>query len=133
MSDFLLDGDGDLSLTEGAATKVTGQQAVAQRLVIRLKLFKGDWFLNLLEGVPYHEQVLPKRASPGVRREVFRRVIASLHGVKRVLALEVSIDGATRVLSVSGEVQLEDLTTLPFALTTALFDFGDPVLEGEAA
>lgn len=112
---------------------VTGRDAIAQRLGIRLKFFRGDWFLNALEGVPYHEFILPKRASPGIRRAVFQRAIAELRGVKQVLALDVQIDPRTRMLSVTGSAELEDLSTLEFQVNPPLFDLGAPISEGEAA
>jgi hypothetical protein len=132
VSDFALDASGDLQVTAGRLSVVTGQSAVAQRLSIRLRLFRGDWFLNALEGVPYHDQVLPKGASAAVRREVIRRVIATMAGVQRVVSLDLQLDAAARSLQVRGEIELQDLSTLPFALTPPLFDFGDPIVEGAA-
>lgn len=134
MSDFALDPlTGDLAISAGKLAIVTGRDAVAQRLSVRLKLFRGDWFLNQLDGIPYHDLILPKRVSAGVRREVFRRAIAELRGVSQVLALDLQIDPKTRVLTVTGTAQLTDLTLLPFVVNPPLFDFGATSSEGEGS
>ncbi|HEV7717112.1 MAG TPA: hypothetical protein VGO53_16055 [Steroidobacteraceae bacterium] len=133
MSDFALTGDGDLDVQTGRLRAVTGTEALAQRLRVRLRLFRGDWFLNVLEGVPYHDFVLRKRTSPGVRREVFRRAIAEMRGVLDVVSLDVQVDPRTRTLSVTGEVRGQDLGSVPFAINEPIFDLGSVPPEGAAA
>lgn len=133
MSDLALSDDGDLEVTLGSARVVTGTEALAQRLSIRLKFFRGDWFLNVLEGVPYHDYVLRKRTSAAVRREVFRRAIATTRGVQQIVSLNVELDQRTRVLSVTGEVLAEDLSTVPFEVNPPLLDLPALVPEGAAA
>jgi hypothetical protein len=130
VSDFALTPDGDLEITHGRARVVRGVEAISQRLRIRFRLWRGDWFLNTLEGIPYNEIVLRKRTSPGLRREVFRRAALRMHGIRDVLSMDVAIDGRTRALSVRAELLLEDLTTLPFVETPPLFDFGATPPEG---
>lgn len=131
VSDFALGIDGDLEVTLGRLRVCTGTEALAQRLRIRLKLFRGDWFLNVLEGVPYHDYVLRKRTSPAVRREVFRRAIVTMRGVKQLVSLEVSLDRRARTLTVTGEVLADDLSTVPFAVNPPMLDF--PALPAEGA
>lgn len=131
MSDWALNSDGDLEVILGRARIVTGTEAIAQRLSIRLKLFRGDWFLNVLEGVPYHDFVLRKRTTAAVRREVFRRAIATMRGVKQLVSLDVQLDGPARRLIVTGEVVADDLSTVPFVVNPPLFDF--PALPPEGA
>ena len=129
MSDWALNGDGDLEVPLGRARVVRGAEAISQRLQIRLKFFRGDWYLNVLEGVPYHDFVLRKRTSPAVRREVFRRAIIGMRGVKQLVSLNVDLDRATRQLQVTGEVVADDLSTVPFAVNPPLL--GLPTLPPE--
>lgn len=133
MSDFALTGDGDLEITRGHLRVVTGTEALAQRLRVRLKLFRGDWFLDVRQGVPYHDFVLRKRSSPAVRREVFRRTIATTRGVREIVSLEVELDRTGRKLRVTGEVRAEDLTTVPFSANPPLLGFPTPLSEGAAS
>lgn len=131
VSDFALTGDGDLEITRGHLRVVTGTEAIAQRLRTRLKLFRGEWFLDTLQGVPYHDFVLRKRTSPAVRREVFRRAIVSMRGVRQLVSLTVELDRVGRNLIVTGEVRTDDLTVVPFALNPPVLDF--PTLPPEGA
>lgn len=131
MSDLALGADGDLEVTLGSARMVTGTEALAQRLSIRLKTFRGDWFLNVLEGVPYHDFVLRKRTTAAVRREVFRKTIATTRGVQQIVSLNVELDQRTRALQVSGEVIAEDLSAVPFLVNPPLLDL--PVMPPEGA
>jgi hypothetical protein len=131
VSDFALTSSGDLEITRGRLRVVTGTEAIAQRLRVRLRLFRSDWFLDTLAGVPYHDYVLRKRSSPGVRREVFRRAIASMPGVREIVSLDVQLDQRARTLTVTCEVRTDDLTVVPFTLAEPVFDL--PVLPAEGA
>ena len=132
MADFALNADGDLDVVAGRIRKLTGTDAVQQRLKTRLQLFKGDWFRNLLSGIPYHEQIFPKRARPTVRREVFRRAIATMRGISGVPQIALTIDAGARKLSVRGQATLDDGTALDFSLNPPVFDFGTAPSEDEA-
>jgi len=132
VSDFALTAAGDLEITLGKLRVVTGTEALAQRLRTRLRLFRGDWFLDLLQGVPYHDFVLHKRSTAAVQREVFRRAIASMRGVREVVSLDVELDGSTRTLLVTGEVRTDDLSTVAFELNPPALGFGTPPAEGAA-
>lgn len=131
MSDWALGADGDLEITRGRTRVVRGNEALAQRLAIRLKFFRGDWFLDVAQGVPYHDFVLRKRTTPAVRREVFRRAIVTTRGVKELVSLDVELDPATRTLRVTGEVITDDLSTLTFEVNPPLLGF--PTLPPEGA
>lgn len=129
VSDLALDPvTGDLLVTviDGikTLTKVTGIGATAQRLAIRMRLFLGDWYLNLLQGIPYHQTVLRKGCSPALRREVFRRPMATLPGVAEVTSLSVELDGATRRLDVRAQLRLTTGEVLVVQDSPPLFDFG---------
>ena len=52
--DLALDANGDLDLT-GGGSLVEGQQAIAQRLKIRLLTFLGEYFLDSDRGLPWLE------------------------------------------------------------------------------
>lgn len=56
MSDIQLnEATGDLDLSPFDLQIVTGLEFVAQRLRIRLDIQKGEWFLDLREGLPYRD------------------------------------------------------------------------------
>jgi hypothetical protein len=53
---------GDLALSDlgDAFIRTTLADEFAQRLRVRLSFFKGEWFLNLDEGMPYYQLILVK-------------------------------------------------------------------------
>lgn len=103
---------GDLALDDAGLEVVHTSLAdeVAQRLTVRLKFFRGEWFLNLLEGTPYYERVLTKGVSDRVIQAVFGGVIRGTQGVSSLTSLTYSL-GSDRVLTLSFVAKLEDGTT----------------------
>lgn len=92
---------------------ITGADMIAQRIGIRFKFWLGEWFLDTREGVPYIEQVLVANPDLSLIRALFRRVITSTPGVKRVESLDLSFDRAARTLVVgSFRATLIDGSTL---------------------
>lgn len=92
---------------------------VAQRIHVRLKFFKGEWFLNLDEGTPWYQELLVKGASDRTIRSVFGQVIGECPGVAELTSLSYALDKRTRRLSLRFTARLDDGTTLRSA------DFGE--------
>lgn len=107
MADLLLDADGDLDITAGALSLVTGADAIAQQIRIALRLFKGEWFLSPSEGMPYYETILQKGTRPAALQSLFRRALLQVPGVVEVLSLDLDLDTATRQLSLTFEVSVD--------------------------
>lgn len=110
--DFLLDIDGDLDLSSGDLRFTTGLQAVAQGIWIRIQMFKGEWFLNLEEGIPYlpndtvseADALLGGKFSELRARAAFRKAIAAAPGVQTIDSLAVTFSAATRIMRVDFKV-----------------------------
>lgn len=96
---FALNGSGDLDFSNGRLQLVGGQDAIVQRLKIRLKTFKGEWYLDRRIGVPYRESILVKNSRRAVLTSIFRKVIRTTEGVKSIERLDLDFNNETRVLS----------------------------------
>jgi hypothetical protein len=113
--DLLLDTDGDIVVSGGDVVFATGIEAVVQRLRRRLNLFRGEWFLDLDEGVPWvatdlvseSEAILGGKYSELKARTALRTAILSSPGVVELTALDVSFVSQTRTLVVSFRVRTE--------------------------
>lgn len=102
MTDIALDpATGDLDLTGGGLNLVRGAEEVAQELRIRFLFFKGEWFLNPEEGIPYHDEILGQKVSQQVVDSIFRKVITTCPGVQSLDSFESSLDQETRVLTLN--------------------------------
>lgn len=100
--DILLDdATNDLDLSRGGDLTLTPD--VAQAIRIRLKFFRGEWFLDREQGVPWFEQIFVKNPNLEHVRAIFRKVIVDTPGVGDVRTVEVTYDPLTRGLSLEFE------------------------------
>lgn len=102
--DLLLDTDGDLVVAVTDLVFSSGVESVAQALRIRLLTFRGEWFLDLDNGVPYYQDLLGQKFDQITAQAAFREAIVGTDNVDEILSLSTSFDGATRTLNVSWAV-----------------------------
>lgn len=104
---------GDLALTDQGTevVKTVLADEVAQRLAVRLQFFKGEWFLDLREGMPYFERVLVKGPIRELTYAVFRQAIQETEGVASVADLQLE-RGENRTLAVTFTAALSDGSVL---------------------
>ncbi len=109
MSDIMLDPKtGDLDLSGFDLKIVTGKEAIAQRLRIRLRFFYSEWYLDRTFGIPYYQSVFQKPANAAILDAVFKDAILDTPGVLRLTRFTLDIDTARRELSVVFSVETED-------------------------
>jgi hypothetical protein len=101
--DFALGADGDLLLTStGDVSAVTGRDAVAQHVRVRLRFIKGECFADLRLGFPWRQEVLGvKNPNLDRIRALVRRTIETTPGIREVNELALSHDRRARRLTVS--------------------------------
>jgi hypothetical protein len=118
---------GDLKLVKGDIVWVIEKiDQVVQQARIRLLSFRGDWFLDLREGVPYFEDVLVKNPNAGRIRAIMRQSLLGIPSVIRVPDLVLAFDKAQRLLRIRWSLVLDDGTVIRSE------DFGPFVLELDA-
>ncbi len=76
---------GDLYLENGTVHLTTTLiEEVAQRLFVSLKMFKGEWFLDPSQGVPYWQSILGIKQPLSVVTQIFRQAVAQQPGISRI-------------------------------------------------
>lgn len=106
MSDIAINPTtGDLQILNGDLSLTSGSSGIAQNLRIRLNFFKGEWFLDATQGMPYFQNVLVKQPNSQAIRAIFRKAILTTPGVTSVSNLELDLDNSLRKLSVSFEAE----------------------------
>ena len=100
--------DGEIVIEAGELQFVTGTDAIAQHVATRMRLFKGEWFLDRNIGVPYFDEVMVKTQDAALIAPIFRRVIEETPGIESVDRLDVELDSTTRTLSIEGEATSAD-------------------------
>lgn len=79
---------------------IDGADRVAQQIKITLGFWKGEWFLNTQQGVPYPERILVKNPNASHIRQVLQEQIASVDGVTRASVDSVLVDQQSRTAEV---------------------------------
>ena len=99
-----LTSSGDYSFGHGQANMlINSPEAVAQAVMTRLKLFTGEYFVDLLEGTPYVPGVLGRHTAE-TYDAVFRERILATEGVTELVSYESELDRDTRRLGVYAEI-----------------------------
>ncbi len=89
-----------------------GVEAVLQRMRVRCRFFKGEWFLDTRIGVPYFDAILIKNPDTRVIETIFREVFLGTPGVARVPRMQAAVNAAERKGIISFEAVLEDGTII---------------------
>lgn len=104
---FQLDGDNNLVRVAGRLQRVADGASVVQAIRVALQRFKGEWFLNVEDGMPYFEDILVKNPNLGQVHRRFVDHIESVAGVDRVETLTLNLNSETRELFVTFEALLD--------------------------
>ena len=78
-------------------------EAVAQAVLTRLKLWLGEWFIDLTTGTPYQQAVLGKGTTQSVE-PVLRARILETQGVEEIISFSYSFDPEQRSATVAAEI-----------------------------
>lgn len=115
MSSFKLDQDGDLLVTNNELTLTEGRDAIRQHIQTRLRLFRGEWFLDRSLGVPYYEDIFVKQQTQVTVASILKAQIFETPGVLEFLTFNFDYDEfnrgfdvAFRVNTLEGIVDFDD-------------------------
>ncbi|ALK30466.1 hypothetical protein [Burkholderia plantarii] len=99
-----LDADGDYTFGGGMNDFLEDTpEAVAQAVLTRLRLLRGEWFLDTTAGMPWAGAVLGKNTQ-GTADAAVRACILDTLGVTEIAAYASEIDAATRTLRVTARI-----------------------------
>lgn len=80
-------------------------EAVAQAVLTRLRLLRGEWFLDITEGTPLDRIV--DKFSMGTYDAAIRQRILTTQGVTEMVAYTSTFDADARALSVNATVNTQ--------------------------
>jgi hypothetical protein len=96
-----LDSLGDYTI--GKPFLENSPTCVAQAVSTRLKLWKGEYFVNTSDGTPYSEEVLGKRQQRVPESAIKKRILGT-PGVTSITAFSSQYDGDTRQLLINATI-----------------------------
>lgn len=100
MLDLLLTSDHDLDTSAQDLTLVAGAERVRQQLLIKLKLWVGEWFLDTEFGTPYLQKILGKQLTLSGALVALRKSIMEVESVRQITSFNYQFSNATRELKV---------------------------------
>ena len=99
---------GDIVWRNGPLRKEETTQSrvdvVGQRLLILLRTFKGEWFLDTEYGIPYFQSILGMKTSKSTVDLIFQKAILAENGVKELTFFESTL--ANRQYSMTFRVKV---------------------------
>lgn len=91
---------GDYQIGRGSANfLINSSAAVAQSVQTRLKLWQGEWFLDITQGTPWLQNVFGKFAKLVADMAIRARVLAT-QGVTGISAYQSTFDPVKRTFSI---------------------------------
>jgi hypothetical protein len=81
-------------------------EAVAQSVLTRLRLWRGEWYLDTEEGTPYMQEILGKNKEASAVSALYKRV-RETEGVTAITNFQTSFNPDTRKMSFEIEIETE--------------------------
>ena len=93
----------DLGLIDRDLVLMDGAERVAQQILITLRFWYGEWFLDTEDGTPYLEYILVKNPNLSHIEQILIERITSVEGVVSLDSLDLDYDPQERSLIVEYE------------------------------
>lgn len=97
----------DLVIKNNDLILIDNTERVAQQVLITLRFWLGEWFLDTRQGVPYLEYVLVKNPNMNHIRQILAEKIQSVEGVNNIVSLDFDFRRITRELYVDFEIDTD--------------------------
>ena len=94
MNDFLLDGNGDLKISETGDLILT--ESIRQAVLIRLRWIQEEWRLGPDFGFPYFEEFMGKDPNLDFLSNLIEREAKSVEGVVSARVTSAKLDAGNR-------------------------------------
>ena len=104
MYDIKLNDDHDIYLNGTDLAVTTADDALVQKIDIRLQFLAEEWFLDNRAGIPYTQYIFEAGSSIENINAIFRDEIKNTEGVDKINLLELTPDIDSRYLRVDFEV-----------------------------
>ena len=100
MKGFKLDDFGDVEILGGAVQMINGDELVRQTVESVLSTNKGEWFLNLDEGIKF-SNIIKKKIDEDVIRNEILQGLTQVDSSFFLTSFEMQFDQNTRSLKIS--------------------------------
>lgn len=91
---------GDLVVKNGDLMIIDNAERIAQQILITLREWSGEWFLNTADGIPYLEYILVKNPNEDHIRQILSEAILDVDGVQSITSMDLTFSRVNRSLIV---------------------------------
>ena len=110
LSCFALDTSGDLKIESGKFVVAEDQDSIKTMMTSKMNQIKGDWFLNLAEGLDYYGSILGKKEIDVELISEFKIAAINVVGVTELTEFDASFSGRDlRVQFAAGTIFSENV------------------------
>lgn len=96
---------GDLAIP---ITVLKGAPAICQRIVSRLRMFAGEYFLDTRQGLPFYQLIAGRQANTNMIDALYRKAIQTTPGIVSVDSIQSTLDKPSRVLKTNWSATYDD-------------------------
>lgn len=97
----------DILLTDGDLELIYDGEETAQAAKIAILFIRGDWFLNLLEGLPWFTEMFSTQVAYSRKRDLIKSAILETTGVIQLVQFTFDKDNTNRKVDISFTVKTE--------------------------
>ena len=94
-----LDSDGDYTFGKGSGDFLTGVHAVAQAIQTKLKLYEGEWWEDINDGLPMFQKILGQRTPKPEVTNIIKKRILEAPNIAELRSVEFLYTQTTRSYS----------------------------------
>lgn len=105
MLDFALDDSHDIDVSRLDFKLLDGAERVRQQLLIKLRLWQGEWFLDTEFGTPYIPEILGKQLTLSGAIAALRKSILEVSGVQSITEFSYEFNRVDRSLSIDFQAE----------------------------
>lgn len=99
-----LNSDGDMTFgNQQMDFYRNSPETVAQAILTRLRLWKGEWFLDVVDGTPYQQATLGTNKNKSIEPAIRSRIL-NTEGVSNIESLTLTINPDSREASINAVV-----------------------------
>lgn len=94
-TDIKINNNGEFVIVNNDLVTVTGNDETLQRVIIKYKIFKEEWFLNPDDGFDFFNEVGGQRESSRKPRQEIERIALDTEGIKNISTYSETINRTT--------------------------------------
>ncbi len=98
--------DGDLTIDKSGSLELANDlEGLRQKVVQKLQFFLGEWFIDVIDGTPYFQEILTKPIDVGLATSIINARIRTEPEVTGIGSVESTLDPITRKLTYRATIQ----------------------------